>query len=366
MDHPYAPGMARKMGVKLQALTRYTRLGASSRLRTLQYQPLLELSGFEFEHAAFFDDAYLQSLYGGDAPRRGLFRHFGRRLGDMRRLPRPDLIWLEYEALPWMPWAIEATIWPRDVPVVADYDDAIFHRYDRHHRALVRGVLGSKIDRVMARSRLVTAGNAYLADRAHAAGAERVEIVPTVVDLDAYHVTARHEATQCVGWIGTPQTWAELARPIHATLLPVLAARGATFRAVGAALMAADGNRLEIRPWSEASEGAAIQEMDIGVMPLPDTPWARGKCGYKLIQYMGCGLPVVASPVGVNVEIVEHGVNGFLARSDAEWQDAIATLLADPDLRARMGAAGRRKVEEHYSLQVWGPRVAEMLRSVAG
>jgi glycosyltransferase involved in cell wall biosynthesis len=366
VDHPDVAGLARKMGVSVLALTRYTRLGASSRLRTLQYQPLLERSGFEFEHAAFFDDGYLRGLYGGGAPRRGLFGHFGRRFGDLRRVPHPDLIWLEYEALPWMPWAIEAAMWPRGVPVVADYDDAIFHRYDRHRRSLVRSILGSKIDRVMARAELVTAGNAYLADRAHAAGTERVEIVPTVVDLDAYHVAARPNATHCVGWIGTPQTWAELARPIHATLLPVLTARGATFRAVGAALAAEDGDRLEIRPWSEATEVAAIQEMDIGIMPLPDTPWARGKCGYKLIQYMACGLPVVASPVGVNVEIVEHGVNGFLARTDAEWRDAIATLLADLELRARMGAAGRRKVEEHYSLQVWGPRVAQMLRSVAG
>jgi len=104
--------------------------------------------------------------------------------------------------------------------------------------------------------------------------------------------------------------------------------------------------------------------MDIGVMPMPDTPWTRGKCGYKLIQYMACGLPVVAAPVGVNAEIVEHGVNGFLASTDQEWREALSTLLANPELRRRMGAAGRKKVEEHYSLQVWGPRVAELLRSV--
>ena len=105
--------------------------------------------------------------------------------------------------------------------------------------------------------------------------------------------------------------------------------------------------------------------MDIGIMPLTDTPWARGKCGYKLIQYMACGIPVIASPVGVNAELVEHGVNGFLASSDAEWAETLQTLLHDPDLRARMGEAGRRKVEREYSLQVWGPRVAHMLRDVA-
>lgn len=100
-------------------------------------------------------------------------------------------------------------------------------------------------------------------------------------------------------------------------------------------------------------------------MPLTDTPWARGKCGYKLIQYMACGLPVIASPVGVNTEIVEHGVNGFLASTEAEWIEALRTLLSDAALRARMGEAGRRKVERDYSLQVWGPRVAQILRDAA-
>lgn len=366
MDYPDVSGVEGPVGLRLQALTRYTRLGASSRLRTLQYQPSMERSGILVDHAPFFDNAYLQALYGGAATRGGLLaRHFGRRIADLRRCPRPDLILLEYEALPWVPWAIEGALWPRGVPVVADYDDAIFHRYDRHDSALVLSLLGTKIDRVMARARLVTAGNAYLADRAVAAGARRVEIVPTVVDLDAYHPAVGTAPRQpCVGWIGTPQTWVALARPIHAVLLPILTARRAVFRAVGAALTADDGDRLEIRPWSEATEVAAIQQMDIGVMPLPDTPWARGKCGYKLIQYMACGLPVVASPVGVNAEIVEHGVNGFLAETETEWRDAIQTLLADPDLRARMGAAGRQKVEERYSLQVWGPRVAKLMHSV--
>jgi glycosyltransferase involved in cell wall biosynthesis len=332
----------------------------------MQFAPPLERAGIEVEVSTFFDDSYLQNLYGGYGQHR-IARHVIKRLRRLAGGPRPEVIWIEKEALPWMPWAVEGALWPRGVPVVADYDDAIFHRYDRHRRAPVRLLLGTKIDRVMARSTLVTAGNSYLADRARAAGAQRVEIVPTVVDLDAYHVGARPpDAAPRVGWIGTPQTWAELARPIHGILLPVLTERHGMFRAVGAALTPQDGERLEIRPWSEATEVAAIQEMDIGVMPLPDTPWTRGKCGYKLIQYMACGLPVVASPVGVNAEIVEHGVNGFLARTEGEWRDAVETLLADPDLRARMGASGRRKVEERYSLQVWGPRMAELLRSVAG
>ncbi|MFU8865536.1 MAG: glycosyltransferase family 4 protein [Rhodobacterales bacterium] len=346
-------------------LSRYSRLGASSRLRTMQYLPVLAREGLNVQVASFFDDAYLQALYSRQKRHGSTTGYMLERVQQIRRSPAPDLIWLEKEALPWVPWLVERAVLPRGVPIVSDYDDAIFHRYDRHRRGVVRVLLGGKIGKLMAASGLVLAGNPYLAEHALASGAKWVEIVPTVVDLDAYLVAVRTTERQpSVGWIGTPQTWAELARPIHAVLLPALVKRGALFRAVGAALTAEDGERLEIRPWSEATEVAAIQQIDIGVMPLPDTPWARGKCGYKLIQYMACGIPVVASPVGVNSDIVEHGVNGFLARTDAEWRDAVETLLSDPDLRMRMGAAGRRKVEERYSLQVWGLRMAEMLRNV--
>jgi glycosyltransferase involved in cell wall biosynthesis len=153
--------------------------------------------------------------------------------------------------------------------------------------------------------------------------------------------------------------------PIMPSLRCVAGAENARISAVGAGRAAKPHQFLDILPWSEETEAASIQAMDIGIMPLTDTPWARGKCGYKLIQYMACGLPVIASPVGVNTEIVEHGVNGFLATTDADWREALVMLLRDPDLRNRMGAAGRRKVEEQYSLQVWGPRVADMLSKVA-
>jgi len=114
--------------------------------------------------------------------------------------------------------------------------------------------------------------------------------------------------------------------------------------------------------WSEEGEVDALRAFDIGVMPLPDTPWERGKCGYKLIQYMAVGLPVVASPVGVNTKIVQEGVNGFLAADDAAWAQALRTLAADAEMRGKFGAAGRRLVEEQYTLQVQAPRLAGLIR----
>jgi glycosyltransferase involved in cell wall biosynthesis len=122
----------------------------------------------------------------------------------------------------------------------------------------------------------------------------------------------------------------------------------------------------EILPWSEETEVGDIHTFDVGIMPVVDEPWAWGKCGLKLIQYMACGLPVVASPVGVNRQIVEPGVNGFLANTHEEWVNALTTLRDQPTLAAEMGNAGRRKVEAQYSLQVAGPVLASILKSAAG
>src|SRR5205807_2806167 len=135
------------------------------------------------------------------------------------------------------------------------------------------------------------------------------------------------------------------------------------FVVVGAREAALDGVPAEFRPWSEATEVEDILRFDVGIMPLPDQPWERGKCGYKLIQYMACARPVIASPVGANSEIVEHGVNGFLATTDEDWRSALDMLHAAPELRARLGAAGRRKVETAYSTRVTAPRLADLLKS---
>lgn len=350
--------------MKALMLTRYERSGASSRLRMIQYGDALQAQGIEHSLAPFFDKSYLERLYSGQPTRGPTFSAYARRISQLRQAGQADLLWLEKEALPWLPWIIDRALIPTDIPLVVDYDDAVFHRYDMHRLTAVRRLLGRKLDWLMGSATLITAGNRYLADRAKAAGARRIEIVPTVVDLSAYTLRSESVSTcaPSIGWIGTPSTWTEYMAPLMPLLTQVAKAHSARIAVVGAGSAAEAHPLLDNLQWAEDSEVARIQAMDIGIMPLSDTPWARGKCGYKLIQYMACGLPVVASPVGVNSDIVEHGVNGFLATTDAEWNDAITTLLRDPDLRHRMGQAGRKKVEEQYSLQVWGPRAANLLR----
>jgi len=352
--------------MRLLVLSRYGRMGASSRLRTLQFLPYLNTAGITVEVAPFFDDAYLSNLYAGQRSGRRTAGYYASRVRKLLSKHKPDAIWLEKESFPWIPFSVERAILPRGVPIVSDYDDAVFHRYDQHGNPLVRKLLGTKIGMVMAASQLVMVGNAYLAEHAVSAGAPRVEIIPTVVDIDAYSTAPKpaSDGHPRIGWIGTPSTWRNYGTPMVPFLRDLAVQHSARVRVVGAGLEAPEDPYFECLPWSEELESDLIQGMNIGLMPLDDSPWSRGKCGYKLIQYMACGLPVVASPVGVNAEIVQHGVNGFLATSDAEWHEALNILLSNRDLRERMGAAGRRLVEERYSLQVYGPRVANLLRSV--
>ena len=365
MDYPDANGMAGTRRVKSLMLTRYESSGASSRLRLLQYADALRLVGINSSVAPFFDHVYLEKLYAKKTILRSSLQAYGRRIAQLREVYNADLLWLEKETLPWVPWVIERLMLPKDIPLIVDYDDAVFHRYDMHKSAAVRWFLGEKLDRLMRSAAVVTVGNAYLADRAKAAGARRVEIVPTVVDINAYAQKPRHKHIRpvSIGWIGTPTTWVEYMMPMVSVLTAIAEAKGARISVVGAGSAVNNHPLIDNLPWTEASEVTSIQSMDIGIMPLTATMWAQGKCGYKLIQYMACGLPVVASPVGVNCEIVEHGVNGFLAETYDDWREAIATLIANPDLRVQMGQAGRAKVEQYYSLQVWGPKVANILKS---
>lgn len=334
----------------------------------MQYRPFLEAAGFAVEVKSFFGADYLPTLYAGQKPRSAMWRNYVRRTRDLLQAKGgADLIWLEKEAFPWVPSAFEGRLMPPGIPIVSDFDDAVFHRYDMHELTPVRSLLGRKFANVMTNSACVIAGNAYLSDYARAAGGATIEIVPTVVDVEHYRVKLDwdSEAEPVIGWIGTPSTWRECVEPFLPVFLDAARTAGARIDAVGARISSGEEADIHFLPWSESGEIERIRAMDLGIMPLPDTPWMRGKCGYKLIQYMACGLPVVASPVGVNVEIVEHGLNGFLAETPEDWSRALRTLIDNPELRRKMGAAGRKRVEERYSLQVYGPRVASLLWEIA-
>jgi glycosyltransferase involved in cell wall biosynthesis len=345
-------------------LTRYGRLGASSRLRSMQFLPWLEAEGLRCTVQPLFSDELLSKKYtSGSYGLGAVLGAYLARVSLMLRSRQFDLVWIEKEALPWMPAWVERLLLA-GVPYVLDFDDAVFHNYDLHRAALVRRLMGRRIDRVMAGARMATCGNGYLAQRARDAGAGAVELLPTVIDLERYAPTPRAAESAeplRIVWIGSPSTVKYLAQ-LAAPLAQLAQRCRFRLRVIGGSLEM-PGVDLECVPWTESSEVASIAQCEIGIMPLNDSPWERGKCGYKLIQYMACGLPVVASPVGVNVEIVRDSANGFLVDGDQAWVTRLEELLGDAALRQRMGSAGRRIVEQHYSVQAVSGQMANHLRN---
>ena len=365
MDHRSVLKEGDSLTMRILALTRYGRLGSASRLRVLQYLPALKEAQARVDVQPLFDDEALSERYAHG--RYGLvtvLRSFGQRLRALLQRQRYDLVWIEKEALPWWPVWMEQALLAK-TPYVLDYDDAVFHHYDQHRIAWVRQLYGERIDRLMRQAALVVCGNDYLAQRARQAGAAWVELLPTVIDLERYPAGVRRQSQSAVPrvvWIGSPYT-AKYLEQLKDPLQQLAQQQSFVLRVVGADFQL-DGVQTENVPWTEASEVQAVAECDIGIMPLLNSLWEQGKCGYKLIQYMACGLPVVASPVGVNVDIVSDGVDGFLANNDAEWLIHLSKLLTDSALRHRMGLAGRQKVESTYCLQVTAPRLVEWFQHI--
>jgi glycosyltransferase involved in cell wall biosynthesis len=194
-----------------------------------------------------------------------------------------------------------------------------------------------------------------------------VEVIPSTVSLRSYPVrpeSAHAASLPVVGWMGSHSSARYLSQ-VSGALARVHRRRPFRFLVVGAEGVEVPGVPTECRPWSAAGEVEQLWEMDVGIMPLPDEPWAQGKCAMKAIQYMGVGVPAVASPVGASSDLIANGVNGLLASTEDEWVDALDRLLGDAELRRRLGAEGRRTVEAGFSAEVQAPRVAALLRSVA-
>jgi glycosyltransferase involved in cell wall biosynthesis len=349
--------------MKVLLLSRYSWAG-SSRIRSLKYIPLLEKEGLKITVAPLMDDAYVKRYYAGqptDWPH--LFLLYARRIRDLLSAGQFDLVWIERETLPYLPAFPEWFLHRFGIPYVIDYDDAVFHNYDSHRRWIVRATLGRKIDKVMRYAQMVIVGNDYLAERAKQAGAKCIEYLPTTVDLNGIdpNVQPQNEVFT-VGWIGTPANVKYLAH-IAPALKEVCRNGVGRLVTVGARPWELGDINGEIRKWSLETESADIQSFDVGIMPLPDTPFERGKCAYKILQYFACGRPAVASPVGVNSQVVEQGVNGYLPSTTNQWIHALSTLRDNPSLRHLMGTLGRQKIENSYSLQKTAPRLASLLKT---
>ncbi len=348
------------MRMRVLILPRHSPRAASCRHRFMQYLPYLRQHGFECDVSPFFDERYTaEVLRGGNKQWWRFAGSLRTRLGAVARARRYDLVVVHVEFVPYAPMAVERWLARSATPFVLDFDDAFFHGYGQHRSAAVRHLLGSKLGALMGQAALNIAGSDYLADYA-GRFSSRVATVPTVVDLSRYPTTPMEPANRrfSIGWIGSPATTPHL-QSVIGELGAFCARHDAEIVAIGAKPFDAAGIPIRWVDWSEETEVQEFARTDVGIMPLPYTEWAEGKCGFKLIQAMACWRPVIASPVGANRRIVEDGVSGFHAKT-GEWGAALERLHGSVALRSQLGAAGRRTVEREYSLQAWAPRLAEL------
>lgn len=355
--------------VRVLALTPIPIEGAGCRFRIAQYVSYLQERGFDVTISPFYSPTYFAFVY-----QRGRWLKkstralplLWERWRTLREIGNYDLVFLYREAIPVGPPVIERAIAKRGIPIVYDFDDAIF--LPNVSEANQRVSFLKRPERVAERLRLsthVVAGNEFLAAYARRYHPD-VTVLPTAVDTDYFVPQPHHVETAgrdlVVGWIGSPTTFQYLKALVPA-LRDTAADHRFTLRVSGAGEpVSFDGLRVDDVPWALADEVTLFNTLDIGIYPLKDDDWARGKCGFKAIQCMACGVPVVAQAVGVNREIISDGENGFLAATPAEWKQKLGRLLTDPALRERFARAGRRTIEERYSVRVVAPRLEAVLR----
>ena len=341
-------------------------IGPSSRYRVFQFLPHLQALGIGCDVNPLFGEVYF-SILKVQPPALALllkipyvFACFIKRLLALVTLGGRDLIVIEGQLFPYAPPLVERLLRWCGYRMVIEMDDAIY---------LTRGH-ERKIPALLAMAHGAVVGNEQLASYARQF-APQVWVVPTVVDTDRFlpkqpSVGPPRDPTQdtiTLVWMGLAYNLAYLD-----VLAPAIRALQTRFhlrlRVVCSRPPKLEGVNVEFRVWNMDREVADLQDAAIGVMPLNDTAWARGKCGLKLLQYMAVGLPAIASPVGVNRDVIMTGHNGFLAATAQEWYDCLESLCRQPQLREDIGLAARRTVEERYSLAVWGPRLADLYQAL--
>ena len=348
--------------IRVLGLALYGPQAASHRVRLSQYTTGLKANGIDLDIHSLLDDPYVISKQtAGGFPILSVLKSSFARLSTFRKKRNYDLALVNCEFFPFLPSAFERVL--LGLPYIYDFDDAWFLRYQTGRFKVFRNILGDKFEDFIARARFVTAGNKFLVEYAQRFNPAVVHF-PSVTDTSICRPGLRTYSNEFrVGWVGSHSTTKYLS--IITDSLSRLGARTpVTLITVGASKLDPIPNvRLVQREWSARDEIHAINNFDVGVMPLGFDDWCRGKCGYKLIQYMGCGVPVIASAVGANMDIVSRDV-GFLARQGQEWDRAFMALFSDPALRAEMGSNARRRAESNYSLTVNMPVLVELIKNV--
>ncbi len=351
--------------IRVLALTRYSRSAASSRQRFLVFRDYLSSNDIELIERPFFEDDYIVHLNTGN--RLNYLKLIGDYLRRIRALashPDYDVVWIEKEALPYLPAAVENFLL-RQSRVLLDLDDAWHLRYN--NSTLTRLGLARKMQTIACRASVLAVANEGLQQWSRDIGADesRIQLLPTGLDVAHYPVRPEPAGDFTLGWIGGPFTAPYLAS--IATPLRRLSNEGVRLLVVGEtnSIPALAGVRIAQHAWSEAREAELISACHVGLNPLPDDDWCRFKSGYKLIQYMAAGRAAVASPVGANCWVQADSETGLFATTDEQWYAAINRLRNDHELRSRLAIGGRRRAETVFSIEALGQTLVQMIKATA-
>jgi glycosyltransferase involved in cell wall biosynthesis len=339
----------------------------SQRFRYEQYVDYLAEHGFRTTFAPILRPGDYAIVYGDrHYARKGVIaaQELVRRSRHLRRLSEYDIVFVQREAVQLGTGWFERSVSRSRAKLVFDFDDAIWlQNASDANRRLAWLKNPAKTAELISMADLVLAGNAYLADYA-SKFSNAVEIVPTTIDTDAY---GRHHPPPsgnaiCIGWSGSITTIQhfDLMLPVFRRLRERYG-DAVRFKVIGDGRYREEELGIQGRDWAAATEVRDLSDFDIGVMPLPDDEWARGKCGLKGLQYMALEIPTIMSPVGVNSDIIEDGRNGFLAADEDEWFTKITNLIESAELRRALGTEARRTVEERYSVRSQRDRYVSLL-----
>ncbi len=330
----------------------------SQRFRFEQYFHVLEQHGHRYQVQSFLDSHNWRTFYtSGKILKKivTLFRGFGKRSGILFRLFSYDFIFIHREAAPVGPplfeWIIAKILRKK---IIYDFDDAIWLTDNAHEHAIEKMIRWrSKVRTICKWSYRISCGNEYLCAFARQYNSI-VVYNPTTIDTVGLHKPLKINPTNkdkvTIGWTGSHSTLKYLK-----TIEPTLAKLEKEYPQSEIMIIANQNPNLQLQslkflPWKIETESEDLSKIDIGIMPLPDDEWTKGKCGFKALQYMAMGIPTVVSGVGVNVRIVDHSINGFHATTQMDWFDFLSRLINDQALRKAMGESGRKKVIDYYSV----------------
>ena len=348
--------------------TRHQWLGASSRYRSIQFFPFLRDMGYAITHRPFFSDEYLRRRSSGKFTLfYTIYSFFRRGVSLLVDLRQADIVIIEKEVFPYLPAWSESLLRLSGKPLIYDYDDAIWHTYERLKPGYFRSILSCKIEKLVSEANHVITGSHYLAAKCSEWGSAAVTLIPTTVPQSRYLGQGLNcEKSADIVWIGSMSTGQYLI-PLLPVLVKLNEKFGTTVRLIGFPEQHFESlpSFFTILPWDPETEIAYLASSRIGIMPLPDDDYERGKCGFKLIQYMGVGIPVVASPVGENCFIVHSGVNGFLASSIDDWYKTLCQLLGDQALMDKLASSGYELFKKKYSTESAALKYQSILQDVA-